>query len=219
VRYIRFQMAVLFAYIATFLGSSLFWIASGTPFLPLQTLWLNFSVQVFLAVGLGYGKAREGLMEEQPRPPTQPILGPRLLIWLIVAGFVMGIVNLVIIQYGTNVWGDAIGRTMGLTVFGIMNIWFALETANEDISLLDSRNWDNPVLLKTVGLSVVAVIATAELGFMNRVLDTVNLTPNQWGVCLFASLVMLIVPEARTLLRLRVVDPSLKTAAADATVA
>ncbi len=40
----------------------------GIPFLPLQTLWLNFTVNVFQAIGLGYGKPREGLMEDPPRP-------------------------------------------------------------------------------------------------------------------------------------------------------
>ena len=61
-RYIRFQMAVLFGFIGTFLGASILDIADGIPFLPLQTLYINFTVQVFLAIGLGYGKAREGLM-------------------------------------------------------------------------------------------------------------------------------------------------------------
>ena len=61
-RFIRFQMAGLFGFIATFLGSSLLNILGGIPFLPLQTMWLNFTVNVFQAIGLGYGKPREGLM-------------------------------------------------------------------------------------------------------------------------------------------------------------
>ena len=70
VRYIRYQMGQLFGFIATFLGASLFFIAEGIPFLPLQTLWVNFTVTVFLAVGLGYGKARDDLMLDAPRPPS-----------------------------------------------------------------------------------------------------------------------------------------------------
>ena len=73
-RYIRFQMASLFAFIGTFLGASIFNILGGVPFLPLQTLWINFTVTVFQAVGLGYSKPRAGLMADQPRPKDQPIL-------------------------------------------------------------------------------------------------------------------------------------------------
>ena len=59
-RYIRFQMASLFGFISTFLGASIFNILGGVPFLPLQTLWINFTVTVFQAVGLGYSKPRVG---------------------------------------------------------------------------------------------------------------------------------------------------------------
>ena len=71
-RYIRYQMAALFGFIATFLGASLFFIAEGAPFLPLQTLYINFTIQVALAIGLGYGKARADLMSEAPRPLGTP---------------------------------------------------------------------------------------------------------------------------------------------------
>ena len=75
-RFIRFQMAGLFGFIATFLGASLLNILGGIPFLPLQTMWLNFTVNVFQAIGLGYGQPREGLMAVPPRPKDQKILPP-----------------------------------------------------------------------------------------------------------------------------------------------
>ena len=58
-KYIRFQMGALFGLIVTFLGASIVNVVGGAPFLPLQTLWLNFTTQVFQAVGLGYGKPAE----------------------------------------------------------------------------------------------------------------------------------------------------------------
>ena len=90
-RYIRFQMACLFGFIATFLGASIFNILSGIPFLPLQTLWINFTVDVFQAIGLGWSKPREGLMEQPPRPKDTQILPRPLLIWLIFSGLVMAV--------------------------------------------------------------------------------------------------------------------------------
>ena len=52
VKYIRFQMARLFSFIRVFLGASLFCIVSGIPFLPLQTLYINFTIDLFLAIGI-----------------------------------------------------------------------------------------------------------------------------------------------------------------------
>ena len=76
-KYIRFQMGVLVGFIVTFLGASIFNVVGGVPFLPLQTLWVNFTTQVFQAIGLGYGKPSEGLMERKPRPPDERILDAR----------------------------------------------------------------------------------------------------------------------------------------------
>src|SRR5206468_3698929 len=73
-KYIRFQMAALIGFITMFLGASIFNIASGVPLVPLQTLWVNFSTQVFQAIGLGYGEPAGDLMERKPRPEKEPIL-------------------------------------------------------------------------------------------------------------------------------------------------
>ena len=66
-KYIRFQMGVLIGFIVTFLGASIFNIVGGVPFVPLQTLYVNFTTQVLQAIGLGYGRPAEGLMQRKPR--------------------------------------------------------------------------------------------------------------------------------------------------------
>jgi len=220
VRYIRYQMGQLFGFIATFLGASLFFIAQGIPFLPLQTLWVNFTVTVFLAVGLGYGKARDDLMLDAPRPPTVPILGRRMLIWLVIAGLTMAVVTLGVIAWATPVYGEAVARTMGLTVFSLANIWFAFETAHEEKSIVSSETLANPTLLKTGALAIIATVAASELGLLNRVLDTVNLSTEQWAICLVLSLAVIAVAEIKKLLRIRTTDtPALAQANAAPAVA
>ena len=166
-RYIRFQMAGLFGFIATFLGSSILYIAGGVPFLPLQTLWVNFTVQVFLAIGLGYGKAREGLMKDAPRPPTRPILPRRLLTWVVVGGLVMAAATLGVISWATNEYGEAVARTMGLTTFSLCQVWFALETSDEDRSVFSIETLHNAVLMKAAGAALLVTILATELGFLN----------------------------------------------------
>src|SRR3954451_20788842 len=81
-KYIRFQMGVLVGFIITFLGASIFNVVGGVPFLPLQTLWVNFTTQVFQAVGLGYGKPSGGLMQRRPRNVDEALLPRPLQIWL-----------------------------------------------------------------------------------------------------------------------------------------
>ena len=67
-KYIRFQMGCLVGFIVTFLGASIFNIVGGVPFVPLQTLYINFTTQVLQAIGLGYGQPGRGPDEAQAAP-------------------------------------------------------------------------------------------------------------------------------------------------------
>jgi len=214
VRYIRFQMAGLFGFIATFLGASLLFIAEGTPFLPLQTLYVNFTVQVFLAVGLGYGRPREGLMGDKPRDPRLPILPTKLLIWLVFAGLVIAVVTLAIIAWATPVYGEAVARSMGLVAFSLMNVWFAFETNNDDKSFFTTA-LENPTLLKAGAVALLATLLATEIGLMNRILDTVNLTVDQWLICFAGSLAIVVAAEIKKLLKIRTDAPPIKVATTD----
>ena len=77
-KYIRFQMGTLFAWILTFLGAALFNILNGIPLQPLQVLLINFTIIIFLAIGLGLGNPTPGLMQQAPRKAGEQIM-PRQL--------------------------------------------------------------------------------------------------------------------------------------------
>ena len=92
-RYIRFQMASLFGFIATFLGASIFNILGGVPFLPLQTLWINFTVTVFLAIGLGYSKPRAASWTTRRGPRMSRSCRAPLALWLVFVGLVFAVAD------------------------------------------------------------------------------------------------------------------------------
>jgi Ca2+-transporting ATPase len=205
-RFIRFQMAGLFGFIATFLGSSLLNILGGIPFLPLQSIWINFSVTTFQAIGLGYGKPRQGLMDEPPRPKTQKIMPRRLTTWLVFVGLVMAAGTLGVLAWGSGAYGDVVARTMGVTTFSLFRLFSSLESADEKESLFGGSILANRPLLNATGLSVVAIILATELGFFQRLLGTTSLTVEQWVVCLGVALSVLVVEETRKLLKVTTGD-------------
>jgi Ca2+-transporting ATPase len=214
-RYIRYQMAGLFGFIITFLGASLFFIAEGIPFTPIQTLWVNFTVTVFLAIGLGYGKARAGLMEDRPRPPDRPILPRVLFSYLVVIGLVLAVSTLGVIWWAESSWDETVARTMGLTVFSLANVWFAMETADPSHSVFSIDLRDNPSLLKGVGLALLVTVAAPELGLLNRFLGTTRLDLDQWLVCIVVSLAVIVVAEGAKLLHLRVTEDPMQAGRAE----
>jgi Ca2+-transporting ATPase len=200
-KYIRFQVGLLIGYIFTFLGSSILNVLGGVPFFPLQTLFMNFTIQVFQAVGLGYGKPSLGLMERKPRPSNEALLSRRLLYWLTVAGGVMGLSTLAVLSWANNTYNDdVVARTMGMVTFSVSNVAFSFVTKDERHSVfsLDVMG-DRPFLYATVA-SIVFILLIPNFDFFNRILDTTSLSLEQWAICLVAGLLILVVGEVRKLI-------------------
>ena len=87
---------------------------------------------MFQAIGLGYGRPAEGLMKRKPRASDEQILPRPLLLWVGIAGLVMGGATLGVIAWADDHYGSsAVARTMGLTTFAISNVLFSLTTRDE----------------------------------------------------------------------------------------
>ncbi len=200
-KYIRFQVGLLIGYIFTFLGSSILNVLGGIPFFPLQTLFMNFTIQVFQAVGLGYGEPSLGLMERKPRPSNEALLGRRLLYWLVVAGGVMGLSTLGVLAWASNAYqDDVVARTMGMITFSVSNVAFSFVTKDERNSVfsLDVMG-DRPFLYATLA-SIATIVLIPNFDFFNRILDTTSLTLEQWAICIVVGLLILVVGEVRKLI-------------------
>ena len=94
-KYIRFQMGMLSAFIISYLGATIFGILGGVPFSTLIVLWINFLVQVPIAMALGFDKPSPGLMERKPRPLSQPVLSRSQWVRLVFTGLLIAIGTLV----------------------------------------------------------------------------------------------------------------------------
>jgi P-type Ca2+ transporter type 2C len=202
-KYIQFQMGVLIGFIVTFLGASIFNIVGGVPFVPLQTLWVNFTTQVFQAIGLGYGEPSPGLMKRKPRPEKEPILSGSVLAWLAVAGLVLGGTTLGVIWWAHDAHNTAVARTMGMTTFAIANVFFSYTVKDDLRSIFTVETFADRRLLKATGLSGIAILFGAELGILQRILGTVSLTGKEWVVCILAAFSIVVASEIQKFFRRR----------------
>jgi P-type Ca2+ transporter type 2C len=196
-KYIRFQMGVLFGLVVTFLGTAIFNVVGGVAFIPLQTLWVNFTTQVFQAVGLGYGEPAEGLMKRKPRDPEQQILPRPLMLWLACVGLVMGATTIGVIAWGDHAYSRDAARTMGMTSFAIANLLSSFCERDELQSVFSLDVLRDRKFLYFSGASAVAIILAPQLDLLNRILHTVPLTVHQWCICIVAALAVVAVSEIR----------------------
>ena len=201
VKYVRFQMGCLFGFIVSFLGASIFNLAGGVPFLPLQTLWINFTTLLFQAIGLGYGRSAPGLMERQPRRPEQPILTRPLFAWLISVGLVVGAGTLGVISWAEHAHTQAIAHTMGVVTFSLYALFFSIETRDERQTAFSLDTFSDAKFVIATGVSILTLLLTTVFGPLQTFLKTTSLDVRQWLICLAVALSIVVVSEIQKAVR------------------
>jgi P-type Ca2+ transporter type 2C len=203
VKYVRFQMGCLFGFIWTFLAAAIFNILGGIPFVPQQTLWVNFTTQVFQSIGLGLGSPSPGLMDRPPRDPDASVMPLRLAIRLAIFGGIIGAGTLAVIQFASNQYGDVIARTMGLATFSIFNLFYALAVSDEFESVFSRSLLANGKLIQMSGFSAIAIVLASELDLLNRFLSTAHMSVDQWLICIAVGSAIVWVTEVEKFFRRR----------------
>jgi Ca2+-transporting ATPase len=196
VKYIRYQMGVLFGMIWTFLGSGVFNVLMGLPFVPQQTLFVNFTTQVLQSIGLGLGEPTEGLMDRPPRKSDEQVMPLPLGIRLAIYGAIQAASTLIVIQWvSINTGSDELARTMGLATFSFANLFYGLSCNGLTDSVFSRSLLSNTTLLRLSGISFLFIVLANQLDLLNRLLKTVPLTIDQWVLCAAAGSVILWVME------------------------
>src|SRR5207302_8816167 len=91
-KYVRFVLISLVAFVLTFLGATLLNIAAGEPFTPPQVLWIHFFISAPFGVALGLDQETPGLMRRRPRPSSESIMTGSLKLTVGLVGLYMAIV-------------------------------------------------------------------------------------------------------------------------------
>lgn len=193
-KYIRFQMGMLSAFIISYLGASLFFILGGVPFATMVVLYINFLVQVPIAIALGFDKPSPGLMDRKPRPLSQPVLSRSQWVRLLLTGVLIAIGTLAI-ETTFEATDAALAATMGFVVFSLFNVAFGLSARSEFGTVFVRETVADRRQLTLYGLSVLFVLLATELGFLQRVLGTISLNGDQWLICIAVAFVLLLIDE------------------------
>jgi P-type Ca2+ transporter type 2C len=194
-KYVRFQMITLGGFILLFLGAGIFDVAGGIPLTPLQILWVNFAIDVLLAIGLGFDAAAPGLMRRRPRDANAPVIDRVLGIRLGLAALLMAVLALIVVAWGEHRYALEVATTMGMTTLGLMHIVAALEAREPGQTIFKRYTIENRRFVQLVGAALVLSLLVTTLSPLQRIFDTEALTAAQWGICLLGPIVYLAITE------------------------
>jgi Ca2+-transporting ATPase len=192
--YIRFQMTALVAFIVAYLLAAIFLVLGGIPFTPLVVLWVNFLIQVPIAITLGFGKAAPGLMERKPRPLRQPILSRGQWARVTVMGMLMAVAT-VAVESIYESEGRATAATMGFVVFSLFNIVLGPMSRSETDTVFSRDTVSESKQLILIGAAFLLTVLPTQLDFLSDWLGLTELTGYQWLVAFGLALALVLVDE------------------------
>ncbi|PZD71537.1 putative cation-transporting ATPase F [Acaryochloris thomasi RCC1774] len=171
-------------------------LARDLPILSLQILWLNLINSLTMTVPLAFEPKSNGLMQQPPRNPNEPLITGRLLRRILTVSLFNWILIFGIFEWAKSTTGDiAIARTMAIQALVFARIVYLLSISQLGISLLSvirhrSKITRAPILIVGIVAAVALQFIFSQWSVMNTLFETAPLAPEQWLVCLLPMLPM-----------------------------
>ena len=203
-KYVRFVLISLVAFVLTFLGATLLNIAAGQPFTPPQVLWIHFFISAPFGVALGLDQATPGLMARRPRPAGQSVMTTGVKVTSGLVGLFMAICLDALIDFGIKHYDSTkVASSMGLTAFGLMLAVAAYQSRSVTRSTLTSETFDNPRVNWTALAELALAVMVTQMDLFNRLLDTTPLKAGQFGLALASAVLLYVLWELGKLIARR----------------
>lgn len=170
---------------------------NAIPLLPAQIVWLNLVTDSFLVMTLAF-VVREGwyLKKRDPQSISRYILDWPTTLRLFFFGIIIALGTLLVFALFVP-QGIELARTMAfltLALFQIFRLW-TIQSETESVITL------NPLANKlTLGASLLAIglqVFAIYTPFMQRLFETVGLTPLQWGIAALVASSIILLEEIR----------------------
>ncbi|MBR2950532.1 MAG: cation-translocating P-type ATPase [Lachnospiraceae bacterium] len=163
------------------------------PLVAIQLLSINLITDAFPAFALGMEKAEPGVMSNPPRDPSEPIVNKKMAIAVLIQSIALAAGTLGSFVYGYVVHDSLeVARSACFFTLVLGELLRAYAARSEVTSVFKMKILENSSLNKCVLISILFLIASIYVPFLNPVFSTVALTLDEMLLALvFAFLPML----------------------------
>ncbi|HIK17525.1 MAG TPA: cation-transporting P-type ATPase [Leptolyngbyaceae cyanobacterium M33_DOE_097] len=173
-------------------------LARELPILSLQVLWLNMINSITMTVPLAFEPKSQGLMQQLPRNPNEPLLTPKLFRRILVVSVFNWILIFGLFEWARLTYGDiAVARTMAIQALVAARIVYLIGISQLGVNIgqyLRGRTGvisNAPILLLGIATAIVLQVLFSQWSVMNALFATAPLTWNQGLICLLPMLPMI----------------------------
>ncbi|HEX6202973.1 MAG TPA: HAD-IC family P-type ATPase [Thermoanaerobaculia bacterium] len=174
------------------------------PLGPLQLLWLNLLTDVFPAMALAVEPAEPDVMARPPRDPASGLLSARLVRRLGLAALLITAGTLGVFLWGLAGGGDPRrAATLAFATLAFAQLAHVIDARSPAPLLASRRLFANRWAWAAIGGVAALQVAAVHLPPLQAVLDTVALSPADWGAVAAGALAPLLAAQAIKGLRRR----------------
>ncbi|MFH1173027.1 MAG: cation-translocating P-type ATPase, partial [bacterium] len=171
------------------IGGALFF-GLPLPLLAVQILWVNLLADGLPNFALAFEKEEEGIMDEPPRKPQEPIMNAQMKVLIFIIGIITDLVLFGIFYYLWQTTDDLTYiRTFIFMALGISSLCYIYSCRSLKHSLWQQNPFSNAYLNISILISIIMLVATVYVPFLQNFLKTVPLAGEEWfwlaGIGLF----------------------------------
>jgi Ca2+-transporting ATPase len=169
-----------------------------SPLTPIQLLWLNLITDGAPALALGVETGDPDTMDQDPRPPQEPIINRRMRIGIVVQTIAITAVTLTAYFLGLKYFPNQPGlpETMAFVTLSFSELLRAFTARSERYPLLKIGLLTNKWMVYAVGASLILLMAVIYLPFLQPIFETAPLGLVHWEIVLPLLIVPSIAAEA-----------------------
>jgi Ca2+-transporting ATPase len=204
---IAYMLSNSFAEVLTIFMSLIFkWPA---PLVVSQILWIHLICDGPADIVLGFEPKEDGIMEEKPKPLSEPILTPLAAILIGIISVTSCIFSLLIFNHYYGIHQNiAEGRSLVFASLSLnsMIYIFAYRSMRLPIWRMN-RLSANPPLIGSVLLGILTLAAAFLIPALRRILGLVVLSAREWALIVAFALLLLLIVEIGKLIAGRLQKP------------
>ena len=190
---------IMIIFLPTMFGQFLFpkAIALGllSPLKPIQLLWLNLVTDGAPALALGTEKGDPDVMDQQPRPPKEPIINRLMLIGVTVQTIAITLTTLIAYSVGLNQPDPRYAETLAFATLVFSELFRAYTSRSERYPILKVGVFSNKWMNWAVLGSSVLMLLVMYVPFLQEIFNTVSLGWTEWRLIIPLFLVPSVAAE------------------------
>jgi Ca2+-transporting ATPase len=162
-----------------------------------QILWVNLVTDGVLDITIAMEPKEQDVMNEPPRKINAQIVNKEILLNTIFVAMIMAAGTLLMFNYGYQNQGIIHARTLAFVTLALFQVFNAFNVRSRTRSVFTMGLFTNKYLNIAIPVSVLLLIATVYVPFMQKVMQTSPLLLKEWAMIVPLASSILFLDELR----------------------